>query len=51
MTYDEILQLCLSLSMQKFRAKQIYGWMCRGIDGFEQMTNIPKADVAKLQQH
>lgn len=50
MTYDEILQLCLSLGLQKFRAKQIYGWMCKGVDSFDEMSNIPKADKEKLQQ-
>ena len=50
MTYDEILELCLALGLQKFRAKQIYGWMCKGVDGFVQMSNIPKADIAKLKE-
>ncbi|MGN0115014.1 MAG: 23S rRNA (adenine(2503)-C(2))-methyltransferase RlmN [Acutalibacteraceae bacterium] len=50
MTYDEILQLCQSLGLQKFRAKQIYGWMCKGVDSFDELSNLPKADKEKLQQ-
>lgn len=31
-----------------FRAKQIYEWIAKGVDSFEQMTNIDKATRQKL---
>lgn len=49
MTYDEILDLCLSLGLKKFRAKQVYDWICKGVDGFDEMRNVSKDDLHKLE--
>jgi len=34
----------------RFRAKQIFGWLLKGADQFEQMTNIPHAMQEELAQ-
>ena len=50
MTFDEIENICVGLGLKKFRAKQIYGWICKGVDDFSQMTNLPKADLELLKK-
>ncbi len=39
----ELEQLILDLGQPKFRAKQIYEWINRGAESFDDMLNIPKA--------
>lgn len=41
MTLDEITELIVSNGFPKFRAKQIFGWINKGITNFNQMSNIP----------
>ena len=50
MTFYEIENICVGLGLKKFRAKQIYGWLCKGVDDFSQMTNLPKADLELLKK-
>lgn len=50
MTLDEITEICISKNMQKFRAKQIYGWLMKGVDGFDEMKNLPLKDLECLKQ-
>ena len=40
-----------SLGEPRFRAKQIFSWLHRGVRDFEQMTNLPKALREKLKEH
>lgn len=40
---DEIEQELLKLGEPKFRAKQIFVWLNRGVSSFEEMTNLPKS--------
>ena len=47
MTLKEVEELIVSLGEPKFRAKQIYGWMTKGMWGAE-MRNIPKSLIEKL---
>lgn len=42
MNLQEIEQLMLDNSFPKFRAKQVFGWINKGVTSFEQMTNLPK---------
>lgn len=42
MTLKEIISDISSLSLESYRAKQIYGWMVRGIESFDEMKNLPK---------
>lgn len=41
-TIEELQQYLDNLGEPKFRAKQIFAWLGRGVTSFEQMTNIPK---------
>ena len=46
-TLKEVEELIVSLGEPKFRAKQIYGWITKGMWGTE-MRNIPKSLIEKL---
>lgn len=41
MTLDEITEFIVSNGFPKFRARQIFGWINKGITNFNQMSNIP----------
>ena len=43
MTQEEIAGVLKELGQPAFRAKQVYTWLHRGVSGYEQMTNLPKA--------
>ena len=49
--YDELLGLLIDLGEPKFRAKQIFSWLSRGIDTIDEMTNISKATKEKLKEN
>ena len=52
MTYDEIAELCSSMNLPKFRAKQIYGWLqVNGVMSYDEMTNLPKALREQLSEN
>ena len=42
MTLGELEDFVVMLGQPKFRAKQIYGWLQKGVDNFDGMGNIPK---------
>ena len=42
MTQAEIEQVLRELSQPAFRAKQIFQWLHRGVESYEEMTNLPK---------
>lgn len=50
MTSSEIAEICESNGLKGFRAKQINGWLCKGVDSFDEMKNLPKTDLAKLKE-
>lgn len=50
MTLPEIESFLTTLGEPKFRAKQIFVWMHRGVEGFGEMTNLPKALRNKLEE-
>ena len=35
----------VALGEKKFRAKQIYSWLIKGVDDFGEMNNLPKVLV------
>lgn len=47
LTLPEVERLIIELGEPKFRAKQIYGWITKGMWG-EEMRNIPRALTEKL---
>lgn len=47
---NQIEELVTGLDFPKFRGGQIYGWIYKGVENFEEMTNVPKALLEKLSQ-
>ncbi len=45
---NELENLVLELGLPKFRAKQIFDWMYKGVSNFEEMKNLPKDAMDKL---
>ncbi|MBQ4150440.1 MAG: 23S rRNA (adenine(2503)-C(2))-methyltransferase RlmN [Clostridia bacterium] len=48
MTLHELEEYIISIGESRFRAKQIYSWLCRGVD-FGDMSNLSKALRERLQ--
>ncbi len=42
MTLPELEELFRELNQPKFRARQVYSWLHKGVRSFDEMTNIPK---------
>ena len=38
---DELAGVVSSCGDKRFRAKQIFGWLAKGVESFDEMTNIP----------
>lgn len=50
LTFDELQNFIKEEGEPTFRAKQIYAWLYKGIENFEEMTNISKSLIAKLKE-
>ena len=50
MTLPQIQEVVFSLSQPKFRAKQIFDWMQKGVESFSEMKNIPKSLIDELKK-
>ncbi len=50
LTYEELEEFVVGLGEKKFRAKQIYEWLYRGVESFGEMTNISKGLIEKLEE-
>ncbi len=48
MTQEEMAALLTELGEPKFRAKQVFSWLHKGVRSFDEMGNLPKALRAKL---
>lgn len=44
----ELIEFFATLKYPQFRAKQVFSWLNKGIESFEQMTNIPKDLIKTL---
>ena len=52
LTFDELNNEILSIGLPKFRTGQIYSWLHeKGVDSFDEMTNISKDLREKLNQN
>ncbi|MBO5506031.1 MAG: 23S rRNA (adenine(2503)-C(2))-methyltransferase RlmN [Clostridia bacterium] len=51
MTCEEVTSYIISQNEPKFRGKQIYSWLYKGISSFEDMLNIPKSLREKLTEN
>lgn len=48
--FCELEEFLKDLSEPKFRAKQIFSWLHRGVESFDEMTNISKSTRDKLSE-
>ncbi len=51
LSLDEMKEFVKELGEPQFRGKQIFEWMYRGAESFEDMTNIPKSLREKLSEN
>ncbi|MCR5033868.1 MAG: 23S rRNA (adenine(2503)-C(2))-methyltransferase RlmN [Clostridia bacterium] len=49
MTIEELKQFAVAMGEKPFRGKQIFIWLNRGVQSFEEMTDLPKALREKLE--
>ncbi len=50
LTYDELEKFIVDMGEPKFRGKQIFTWIGRGVNSFDEMTDISKSLRAKLAE-
>lgn len=50
LTYNELCELIVSMGEAKFRAKQIFEWLYRGVASFDEMSNLSKTLREKLAE-
>jgi len=48
--YDELIEYLKSIGEKKFRAEQIFSWLHKGVESYEEMTNLSKATREKLMK-
>lgn len=52
LSMDELKEILQDYQIPNFRAKQVWHWMYqRGVQSFEEMTNIPKDLKSRLDEH
>ena len=49
-TFDELVAEMLTIGEAKYRAGQIYEWLYKGVQSFDEMTNISKTTREKLDK-
>ncbi len=50
MTIPEIGAVLKEMDQPVFRAKQVYGWLHKGVRSYDEMTNLPQSLRTELQQ-
>ena len=51
LSYEELEEQLLNMGEKKFRAKQIFAWLYRGVESFDEMTDISKDLIQKLKDN
>ena len=51
LTYEQLCDFISDIGEPKFRAKQIFEWLSRGVLSFDEMTNLSKSLRQKLAEH
>lgn len=51
LTLPELAETLKELHEPPFRAKQVYGWLHKGVRSYEEMTNLPKTLWEKLAEN
>ncbi len=50
LTFEQLTEYLCSLGLSKFRGRQVFEWLYRGVTSFEEMTNLSKDLRAKLDE-
>lgn len=48
--YEELEEILIGMGEKKYRAKQIFSWLYRGVESFDEMTDISKELIQKLKE-
>lgn len=48
---EELETVVTDLGEPRFRAKQLFGWLAKGVDSFDEMTNVPKSLKSRLRDN
>ena len=48
--YDELIEYLTSVGEKKFRAEQIFSWLHKGVESYDEMTNLSKATRENLKK-
>lgn len=48
--YDELIEYLTSVGEKKFRAEQIFSWLHKGVESYDEMTNLSKATRKNLKK-
>ena len=48
--YDELIEYLTSIGEKKFRAEQIFSWLHKGVESYDEMTNLSKTTREKLEK-
>ena len=51
LTQPELADILKALGQPKFRAKQVFTWLHKGVRSYDEMTNLPKALRDTLAEH
>ncbi len=51
LSFLELEELLKSIGEPKFRAKQIFSWLHKGVEDFSEMTDISKKTAEKIKEH
>ena len=51
LNYEELEETLVAMGEKKYRAKQIFSWLYKGVDSFNEMTDISKELIEKLKQN
>lgn len=51
LTIEELKDFLVELGEKPFRAKQIFSWIYKGVENFDEMTNLSKDLREKLKEH
>ena len=49
MTIEELKQFAVEMGEKPFRGKQIFIWLSRGVQSFDEMTDLPKSLRERLE--
>ena len=50
LTFDELTEYLCSLGLSKFRGRQVFEWLYKGVTSFDEMTNLSKELREKLNE-